>query len=245
MLFGNSIEHLSYFINKIEQGEPFALIRPGDGEFEVVEGRPLTTIDNWTFRGGSLQSDLLNAIIDMGKSKNGYVGLACKQCCGDAIFNYCLNKYQINRDGLTYANIFCNRNWKTFTGYLKTSNKEIYYIGPGQTQTSELNVVDRFGIDEFLVNKWDSQKEMFIKNVIEWVGNKLNGEECNKLFCLSAGPIAKILIPKLNVMYPYATFLDVGSTFDLFLKGKTNRSYINDTDVYTKIICDFEKGHYV
>jgi hypothetical protein len=240
---GNSIEHLSYFINKLDKNEPFAVIRPADGEFEVVEGRPLTNIDNWTFRGGSLQSDLLNAIIDIGKSENGYVGLACKECCGEATFNYCLNKYEINKSNLTYANIFCNRNWTTFTGYLKNSNKEINYIGPGKAETSELNVVDRFITDEFLVNKWDAEKEIFMKNIIEWVGNKLS-DGSNKLFCLSAGPIAKIMITKLNSLYPFATFLDVGSTFDLFLKGRTNRSYINHNDYYTKIICDFEKGHY-
>jgi hypothetical protein len=242
MLSGNSIEHLSYFINKLNKNEPFALIRPADGEFEVVEGRALTNIDNWTFNGGSLQSDLLNAIINMGKSENGYVGLACKKCCGEAIHSYCLNKYEINKERLTYANIFCNRNWKTFISYLKESNKEIYYIGPGKEVTSEINVIDRNVIDEFLVNRWDAERETFMKNIAEWVGNKLS-DDSNKLFCLSAGPIAKILITKLNALYPFATFLDVGSTFDLFLKGKTNRSYIDDADYYTKIICNFETGH--
>lgn len=242
MLEGNSIKHLLYFLKKLHTNEAFSLIRPGDGEFAIIEGKSLTTQDKWSFNGGSLQKDLLNAIINMGKSPNGYVGLACKECCGSDTYNYCLNKYMTNKNNLTYANIFCNRNWKTFIEYFKFTKKPIYYIGPGNNKQTELNVIDNIVIDELLVNKWDYVKDEFMKNVFNWIETKIkNGD--NAIFCFSAGPIAKILISELNIKYPLVTFLDVGSSFDIFMKGNTNRLYLNDNQFYTKIVCDFEKGH--
>lgn len=250
----NSIAHLSVFLNKLENNEPFAIVRAADGEYKVMVGEHLTNCDNWTFSGGSLQQDLIN-MKDYVGTKNFYIGIPCKDC-NQTIYDYYMNCLNLrnNIDNLTYANVFCNKNWKPFISFIK--NKPFYYIGPGENNT-ELNIVDNFLVDPYLVNKWDRVKNIFIRSIISWVevinkesnsnnnsNNNLNNNSNNKIFLFSAGPISKVVIPILFKKYPNHTFLDVGSSIDIFTKGTSNRFYINEGDSCTNIVCDFNpNGH--
>jgi hypothetical protein len=112
-----------------------------------------------------------------------------------------------------------------------------HYIGPYKSNKFALSVKDVFSVDEFLVNSWDSNKGAVIQNIKNWASDKTG------IFIFSAGPITKVLIPILVEQNPNNTYLDAGSSFDLFMKGSTNRGYINPNDYYTNIICDFQSGH--
>ncbi len=240
----NSLEHLHLILNKVENKEPFAIIRPADGEYLVMTGKHLTNIDNWTFRGGSLQYDLLNIKNIIKNTENIFVGIPCKQCQGEYMYNWLKNTLEIKDDQLTYANIFCNKNWKTFTDYLINNNFPLFYIGPGSNKNSKLNIQDIFNIDPYLVNNWDTQKTIFVNNIEKWVSDTINNNKNNVCtFVFSAGPISKYIISILYKKYPNHQFIDVGSSLDYFMKGSTNRGYINPNDMYANIICDFNKGH--
>jgi hypothetical protein len=232
---GNSIQHLKFFLNKLDKKEPFSIIRPGDGEYMIIKGQPFGTQDNWKFSGGSLQNELLYSIKKAGKMPNMYVGIACHDCVGKDIINEIKTLYELNN--ATYANIFCNKNWQFFINYLSTNKTPLYYIGPGTCTTNKLNIIDRYHVDENLIEKWDTIKQEFMSNILSWCKDK------NSIFCFSAGPISKLLIPLLTEINPTSTYLDVGSAFDIFLKETSNRGYITDNGPYSNIVCDFEKGH--
>jgi len=241
----NSIEHLSIFLNKIKNNEPFSIIRPADGEYNIMTGQHLTNCDDWTFSGGSLQEDLLNVKNYIG-TENLYIGLPCKGC-SEHIYNYYLDTLNLKDNikhltYLTYANVFCNKNWKNFISYIK--NIPFYYIGPGEN-TEELPIIGNFLIDPYLVNKWDNSKDIFIRAITTWIGilDKCNETNRNLIFMFSAGPISKVIIPILFRLYPQHTFIDVGSSLDLFTKGMSNRYYIKEDDNCSNIICDFITGH--
>ena len=240
----NSIDQLSFFLNKLKNNEPFSIIRPADGEYQIMTGQHLTNCDNWTFSGGSLQEDLLNTKNYIGL-ENLYVGIPCKGC-SDHIYNYYLDTLNLrnNETYLTYANVFCNRNWKDFIDYAK--NNPFYYIGPGEN-IKDLPIIDNFLIDPYLVNKWDNMKDIFIRALITWVDimDKSNENKNNKnlVFMFSAGPISKVVIPLLFKKYPKHSFIDVGSSLDIFTKGSSNRYYIKENDDCSNIVCDFIKGH--
>jgi hypothetical protein len=241
---GNSIEHLNTILNFITNKIPFGIIRPGDGEYFIMIGKHLTTQDNWTFNGGSLQNDLINTKDYIKNTSTLFVGIPCPACQGNERYIWFKNTLEIPNNQVTYANIFCNKNWYNFTNYLINNKIPLYYVGSGTGLDSPLNIKNIFNISPYLVNNWDNEKNNFVDNIDRWVSNSIianNNKLC--IFTFSAGPISKYIIPILYSKYSNCQFIDVGSAFDLFMKGHTNRGYINSNDIYSNIICDFDKGH--
>ena len=234
---GNSRDHLTFFFNKIKANEPFGIIRPGDGEYAVMRDQQISTGDNWTFRsGGKLAADLMSAIC--ADVPEFYVGISCPGCSAD-ICNYMKGVLPC-ASRVTYANIFCNRNWRYFIDFMK--GREFFYIGPGKANTDEfniLNVAGRLYVDPLLVEKWDTEGDAFLAAVDAFVAPYIG-----KVFCISAGPVAKVLVPRLMKAYPQNIYLDCGSALDVYLKGTSNRSYINDNQFYTQIVCNFEEPYH-
>lgn len=237
VLQGNSRNHLLCFKNKILSGEPFSLIRPNDGEYLVMTGNKFSNIDNWHYDGkSSLKDDLRIAICKMIGIKNGFVGIPCKDC-NQQIFDWYKATFQFQNDTLTYGNVFCNKNWEIFTNMFVEDKLPFHYVGPYKSNSHGLNVKGIFETDEFLVNTWDSKKDEFVRNIKEWAADK------SGIFIFSAGPITKIIIPILVEQNPNNTYLDAGSSFDLFMKGSSNRAYIHQNDFYANTVCDFQTGH--
>ena len=73
----NSIEHLSIFLNKLRNNEPFAIIRPSYEEFQIMTDNHNTNY--------CLKQDLLNITNYIG-IKNLYIGIPCKGC-NEQIYN--------------------------------------------------------------------------------------------------------------------------------------------------------------
>lgn len=228
---GNSIQHLEIFMNKINNNQPFGVIRPCDGELQILYNNTLTNVDNWTYtRNGLLREHLFKAIqTDL---PNLYIGIPCEKCNKEIKETY-ENSFNISTERKTYANIFCNGNWKTFTNFLKSYSKGFYAVTPGTKEVSVMNILERYVIDPYLVNRWDFNNETETTKLFNWISTKENS-----LFCFSAGPLSKVWIPQLMKLFPTNTYLDVGSSLDIFFKGESNRYYITD-EGYAKDTCDF------
>lgn len=244
-LNGNSVEHLKYFMNKLDKKEPFSIIRPNDGEFMILNGKYFITQDRWKFNGGTIQKDLYNAIYLSSLTPNAYIGIPCQACWNNGDTQWYINTFNLTKQNLTYGNIVCNKNWKIFTDYLINTKIPLYYIGPGKEKTDKINVIDRYNIDEYQIERWDTEKTEFIANVEKWIDNKLENEKNTKLFMFSAGPLSKILVANMFLKYPQHQFIDCGSALDLYMKGYSNRPYLDQNHPYSKIICDYNKGHYL
>lgn len=243
-IVGNSIEHLKFFINKIENNEPFCFLRIADGEFMIIIGTIFNTQDGWSFNGGCLQHDLIDAVEKFLLRPGSYVGLPC-YACWDGMYVAIIDRFDIQPRQLTYANLFCNKNWKPFTDYLKTSKKSFYYVGSGTHQTDELNIIERYHTDEKLIHNWNNNtKDEYIELLDKWVNEKIQDKrDSAQLFLLSVGPIAKIYVSYLYRKYPTHQFIDCGSSIDLFTKGTSNRPYLNPGSIYYDMVCDFKFGH--
>jgi hypothetical protein len=228
---------LERFMTKIKNREPFAVIRPADGEYLVCTNQTITNIDNWTFYANScLKDDLFASLKECEKLEDVYVGIPCKDCSSH-IYNWYTDNIHIPSERLTYANIFCNKNWKSFTNMFVEEKRPFYYIGPYVSNKYDLFVQDVFKTDKLLVNSWDSQKEYFLASLLKWIEGKQG------IFLFSVGPISKIVIPMLWKRNSRNIYLDVGSSFDLFMKESSNRGYIHDNNDYAKTVCNFKYGH--
>ena len=227
----DSVDHLHFFLKKIDAGEPFGIIRPNDGEYMILKGlENFQQIDGWSSHGPTITRDLHEAIKKASGQENTYIGTCCP-ACNPEIYKYMNSMYRIR----TYGNVVCNRGHRIFLHHMKT--KQFYYIGPGTKPCQ--NVIDRLTIDPLLVNKWDTEKEKFLRDAIDWVNT------CNdsKLFLIAAGPLAKILIPELVERYPTKQFIDVGSAMDDWCKGLHTREYMNPGSGYHNQVCSFSTGH--
>jgi len=226
---GNSVEHLNYFLNKIKKNEHFGLIRPADGELQILQNNTLTNIDNWTFKSnGILRNHLFNAIhTDLDEL---YVGVPCPHC---SVENYTFYKELFPSIKKTYANVFINNSWKQFVEFLKSYEKGFHIITCGKENPKEFNVLSKYEIDPYLVDIWDTKHNETNQKIIEYVSTKEN-----TLILFSAGPLSKIWIPFLMNLFPNNTYLDVGSCLDIFFKGSTNRYYTYDNE-YSQVVCNF------
>lgn len=236
ILNGNSKEHLDTILNWIENDKKFGLIRPGDGEYHILINKTIKVSDNWTFnKGDIIKDDLFNALNT--KNSDLYIGLSCNCCIkGKEIQEFYKKNFNISNYNRTYANIFVNSNYKKFINYIKNCDKKIYYVGPGKKETNKIKIIDRFIIDDTLVNNWNTERETITNKLFNWISN-IN----NSIICISAGPITKIWIPKLLNYNNTNTYLDVGSSFDIFVKDNPNlRSYnTDDKSEDAQKVCDF------
>ena len=239
----NSAEHLLFFLKKIEDHSPFALIRAADGEYLILQNERFTNIDTWTYTPNSMNEDLEH-FIKQAINLNIYIGIPCKDCLDKKeIYYFYINHFRIPSTLLTYANVFCNYNFRLFSSFLIVKKIQFHYIGPGSKDCSLLNISSRFLMPEFLVHHWNSSvKEEVLTQVFNWVLSHSNSN-C-KLYFVSVGPITNMIIPFLYQLYPTCQFLDVGSTMDIYLKEKgSNRMYLNPGQSEYEKICDFSNGH--
>lgn len=209
-----------YFINKIKNKENFSLLRFADGEKYVLDNNTLTNIDNWTFRSGSILYKHLNDSLQL-INTNVYYGISgisdCEKTC-----QYYYSKI-VNKNNITYANVFVNQNYKQWIDFLNSYNENCILISsslPSNNKIGNVNIIENLLIDEFLVNNWDSLYE----NYFEILTN-LAKKYTNNLFLISAGPLSEVFIHKLYIANPNNTYIDVGSSIDIFTKNKYTREY--------------------
>lgn len=228
-----STNDFNYFLNKIRNLEPFALIRPADGEYTVLRNETLTNIDNWTFnRDGKLKDDLHYAMI-LAYRKNCYVGIPCG-CCNRAMGKWYISTYDFNPLQTTFANIFVNKNWKNWVNFLIDEKIPINFIGPSNLP-SQFIVQNYINVPLYLVNEWDHRNINFLACTMHEIKKYKN-----KIFLFSAGPIAKILIAHAWNEHPYNIYLDVGSSLDYFSKGSSNREYTIENSQLSQLECKFD-----
>lgn len=236
-LKGSMKDHLQAILHKIQTGTKFGLIRPSDGEYSILKNKSLTNLDNWTFtEGGKLSKDLLMAIQTI--NQNLYIGIPCNTCnkpwnCTQTIYDDFINTFNVPLEQRTYANLFGNSNWKTFTEFMKTYEKRFYIITSGDNP-SDFPIKERYLIDPLLVNNWDLKGQSETERLMNFIANKKD-----ELICFSAGPLSKIWIPLCMKYNPKNTYIDVGASLDIFTKGQTNRLYSNDTHEFSKESCRF------
>ena len=230
-----SVTDLHYFLNKIRNGIPFALTRFADGEYNILQNISLTNIDNWTFiQNGKLHNDL-NSAIHLASNKNCYVGIPCG-CCNINMAKWYIDNFKLHPYYTTFANIFVNKNWKNWINFLIDEKFAFTFIGPCNLPNTFI-VQNYIHIPLYLVNDWDSKGEEYLSMVI----NEIKKYK-NRLFLFSGGPISKILIANAWNQHPYNIYLDIGSSFDMFMKGSTNREYAIDGSPLSQLECKFDSN---
>lgn len=234
-LNGNMKDHLEQILQKIKNGESFGLIRPGDDEYLILENSNFTASDGWTNYANNILREQLATILKI-KKRNLFIGIPCNTCNHSPpnIYDNYINKYKVNKKQITYANIFCNSNWKTFIDFLHKYDKGFYLIANG-TELCDFPIKEQLVVDKYLVNNWDNVWESETNRIINYIKDKQN-----ELICFASGPITKIWIPICMEVNPNNIYLDIGYSLDYYIKGTQNaRPYTDPNSPYSKECCVF------
>ena len=89
-------------------------------------------------------------------------------------------------------------------------------------------------------NFWESAGEVWL----EFMENVAIATRPGSLFLFAAGPLSSVAVPNLRQVAPDNTYVDIGSAFELLLKGQSNRSFHHqgsrefDQLVHLEVDCD-------
>lgn len=227
MHFTNNFQDdLETIINKIESKQNFALARYADGELAVIENKKIIGCDGWRVTDEDLQfsRDLLDTCNHT--ESNYFYGISCP-CC-DIVGNQKLrNILSSSRDRLTYSNIFVNSNWNKAYSYFM--NKQKVLICNSSSKIKE----DFYKVPSNVLESYRTEKNS-LKIYYESIATNYK----NYLFCISAGPLAEIIIHWMYSVNPDNQYVDIGSCLDPYLHGRVTRDYQNS--VYINKSCVFK-----
>lgn len=228
-----SSSDLILFLTKISDNIHFALIRPSDGEYSILNNITLTTLDNWTFNANSLlKTDLNDALLSASNNSCNF-GIPCR-CCNVNMGKWYIDKYNLNPIYTTFANIFVNKNWQTWIDYLISNKIQFIFVGPSPLPPI-FSVLEYYEIPLYLVNDWDDKRSYYMH---DFLNQFLNYD--NKIILFSCGPIAKIFVSILWSKNKRNTYIDVGSCFDGHIKGTSNRTYTIKGHYHSLLECKFD-----
>lgn len=230
-------EDLIYFIDKINSGDNFALLRYGDGERMLMQGEAIgkstqaNKVDNWSFSGGKtkISEDLIDSCSI--RKDNFYYGISCS-CCDPKSKDFYLEK--MSGHNLTYANIFVNSNYKNFIKFINSINRDVVLISNKAAKNAHFpfNIVDYYFVENDCVKWYEESKEVILKDVVD-----LCRRNKNRLFLVSAGPLSEIFIHKMFLNNEENCYLDVGSSIDVFIHKRITRPYQINGSYYNNKKC--------
>jgi len=239
-------EELSKFLNKIENGESFALSRWGDGEYRLLKGDYLIRSDSilhkkrvWTFtpsqENQKQAAKKITACLSY-EAEDLYWGITCPECsvCNVSGWtHYNMYEYKVN---LTFASIFVNANHEMFQQRLPEllKNKNVYFVGhrEGNINNLPFSIKNHFKVG---TNAWLHDMDI-LDEIMDIYEN-----EVNAIFLFACGPLSNYLITNLWRKNQNNVLLDIGSSYDLELYGNWTRSFHIKEGGYRKT-CEWMKN---
>lgn len=230
-------------IEKLKKGENFSFIRFSDGELFVLQNKELSLGPTGTFVDKVLcgpkyaeedykefipekhqffREKLLESIKH--KQENYYVGISCKCCVGQHNNQYMLDLIGDDNEFGTWSNLFVNSNYPYFVKHFLPAlkGKNIVFMCNEKSNLSKLpvNVVKDFRIGRnAMINNFEIHKE--IQSYID------ENEIKDHVFLFSASSLTNITAYELFKRNPNNTFIDIGTTMNIFMGLSIERSYLN------------------
>lgn len=231
----NLQDEYSKFWSKLITEENFTLLRYGDGERAIMEGRSVIAQEGWRSPDEitKLGADLL-ASLNMSDSRIWY-GISCPCCDQAAYFWY---SSRINNKNITFANLWVNCNFEQFMADFEKLDREAVIIanasGKGK-KVGKLKILKYYEVGDDCVNFWTEADKLIKQIIMEY------GDRDNLLYVVSAGPMSEPFIMKLFKNNPNNCYIDFGSAIDQYIHGKITRPYMKKGNKYSQKICQMHK----
>jgi len=225
-----------YFINKIENKQNFAFARYADGEMMILnnlsikDGTQAYNIDRWKFENNQIFMNDLYASC-MHTEKNYYYAISCA-CCDPQGNKYYKNL--LKTENITFSNLFINSNYNDFIKFSNQLRRSVVLIANKNCIDSEyqFEVISKIPIPDDCVNWYEKNKDKILNNLIN-----ISKTYTDQLFLVSAGPLSEIIVDALYKSNPNNTYIDVGSSLDIYTHKKITRPYQTMNNEYSYRIC--------
>jgi hypothetical protein len=227
----NFHDEINKIYQKLKSKENFSFSKYADGEWAMIKNQQ---INNSEFEYLPSEDEFYRQkLIDSFTYSDDeyYVGISCPCCQGDEhdkMYDFSKQK----DENLTFANLFVNNNYKFFKEYFIEEFKswEVHLVAH---ETSNINDLP-FKVTEFYPVTDSAWKNNY--NLIEKIKDKnLN----NKLFLFSCGPFGNMLSHQLWEHNKNNTYIDVGSTLNLWTNAKSFPRYYLFGGGYGELICNW------
>jgi len=202
--------------NKIYlKGDPYALVRLGDGERAFAMRRPITSgAGEYVYDGSATPSSRKVCETITTNLPGFYLGISCP-CCDPKAYIWYKSHRRCPDYQLTFANLFVNANYQRF---LKLDLKNTVLVSCKNGD---------FTVPEHATNP-------------EWDYTPLLHElyKVDKPILVAAGPIkCGLILDYWRTAPNRQIILDVGSSMDWRIHGKPTRAYHTPGTVYARRLC--------
>jgi hypothetical protein len=221
-------KEIEFFYNKLKNNEKFALGKFADGEWGAIKGDSFFPANGeWQANGDHPLFQLARQELAESlqyKDPDYYVAIC--PCYKDAI------KFSGQQESqITYANIFVNYNYKFYKdNYIPLyQERDIHLVTHYNTNLDNLP----FKVEKFYpidYNAWIINRDLPDQILQEDLGDKL--------FLFAAGSFANILAHKLWDNNKKNTYLDVGSTLNIWTRiERLQRDYYMGNAELENLVC--------
>jgi hypothetical protein len=233
----------------LKNKEPFAFNRFSDGELYILQDKELildvtqVKVGNKVTEGIYKEEDhkrfnplehsfYRDRLVDAYRftRHNYFKGLSCRCCVGDENFRWQLDFHGEYDENFTWANLLVNGNYGRFIREmypLFNEYKTVFICN----QKADLSVMP-FIVKDFrvgynaMINDYD-----LIRKIKDWIDeNNVEGH----LFLFSASSFSKMAIHQLFEHCDRNTYIDVGTTLNIFMNMRLDRTYLKSFWLGTK-----------
>lgn len=221
-------EDLFILFDLLKNKTPFSFSKYADGEYSILVNENITNCDNWTYNSQTDEIYRQELLDSFRFNEDGYyVGISCPCCISMNDVQWMRDNVGVNKDHLTWANIFVNGNYNNFKANFipEFNNHKIILVANEYATIRNLP----FEIEDFIPISKTAWKENF--NLVEELPKK---QYKDKLFLFCAGPLGNMLAAKMWKYNKNNIYLDIGSTLNPWLIG-SNRGYLRGSNTINKI----------
>jgi hypothetical protein len=215
---------------KLERAEPFAVACFGDGEIAALQRQWVSCLEVSSDPQDPSYSEPIANLMAAFRYKHPsyFVGITCPHC-GLRDFAWAVKESGQDIAQLTFASLFCNSNHPFFlNNVVPMFNKyEVILICNHEANIAGLP----FNVSKDFRVGWNAWRDdpAIIDELKTYIGKR---SSAGLLILVAAGHLSCIAIHELHRHYPLNTYLDIGSTLDSYLFGKTrvSRAYLWGAD---------------
>ncbi len=230
------------FNTMLKKQDNFSLVRFGDGEMVIINGKSIDLSQKYNgehkYLPGNKVDEKYREILTkslMFKNPQYFVGLACRCCVGDNECDQLRKQSQQHEDSLTWANIFVNANYPVF---LQTTVAELARRMTNIVchEKAKLNKLPLSIKKDFRVagNAWVNDYDRLLDEMSNYIDKNSSK---NEVFIFCAGVLSNMLIYELTRKYPDNTYIDLGSVFDDVMGLGKTRKYLKGSRRRLKKVC--------
>lgn len=228
-------EDATLVINKIFNGDNFALSRYADGEYHVMNALQCNGCDGWEVgpEDGILAEALTKAFTHT--EGNYFYGISCP-CCDSPKYTWLKENIKQEWGRITYSNLFVNGNYSKFKSMVESLERPVVLLVNEAADEVKypFDVVDRLLVPGDVI-KWYRDSSQEVEEAVISLAKKYT----DTLFFVSAGPLSELSISLMYQANPNNSYIDVGSSLDYWTHQRYTRLYQNPTSEFSTRMCSF------